>query len=282
MASDGLSLVGFLDKGAALGYFGNACIAISDPATSWTEAKKIRGSPVPNAGICASTPLPDCQHLEDVKKTWQFAVSVNGYSEWSFREIHITPLIAFQFHVNLPRSQRACQGCPESPGSDELMKRCLPTSMIPVQTNPPQLIKDQNGLVVGVSIESDNPNLCPFLPLAGKDPADQLDYLGFKFCERPSLLQVVEFNGRCFLKNGYHRVYGLSQLKADRVPCLYLKTQQWFMVGAQAQKTFSRTLLESNNPPTCGHLIGGKAYAVKLRDFVQKYEVRWHEAGYLK
>src|SRR5262249_25139520 len=129
MPGDGLSLVGFMDEQVATAYLKGACIQVRDPRALWLAAKKKRGDPVVKAGACNPQPLPDSQHLEEVKKRPHFSPSIEG-CEWSFKLVELDNLIAFQFHVDLARSKKACEGIAENPSVEEMLPRCLPLDLV--------------------------------------------------------------------------------------------------------------------------------------------------------
>ena len=93
-----------------------------------------------------------------------------------------------------------------------------------------------------------------------------------------NLVQVNEYDGKCYLRNGYHRAWALRAAGATHVPCLYLETNEFHWIGAVGDgATFDRADLESGNPPTCGYFTEARALEVDLRVVSRIIHVTWSE-----
>jgi hypothetical protein len=64
-----------------------------------------------------------------------------------------------------------------------------------------------------------------------------------------SIVQVAEYRGRWFLRDGYHRCYGLLRKNITRIPCLIVRAQNFQQVGAAGDIFFSYELLFGDRPP---------------------------------
>ena len=93
----------------------------------------------------------------------------------------------------------------------------------------------------------------------------------------PPFAQVVRFNGRCYLLNGYHRTVGAAQAGATHIPCIFRDVASALEAGVNPPETFPLGLLESNNPPTLGHFANGLAYAAQLKSVSRYMHVSWDE-----
>jgi hypothetical protein len=110
------------------------------------------------------------------------------------------------------------------------------------------------------------------------DDALHVFLAGIGYGEGSSLVQVVRFNGRCYLKNGYHRAYALGKLGVRHIPCVLLEGSDFSDVTDRMTGFFQRGVLESTNPPTCGHFINNRAYPVSLRARRRIIGLRWTES----
>jgi hypothetical protein len=112
----------------------------------------------------------------------------------------------------------------------------------------------------------------------GFDPMQQLAFAGIAFGASSPFVQVVVFNGRYYLKNGYHRAYCLLASGATHMPCLLLEANDFALVGAPGQgASFDRALLETEEPPTCTYLADGRASPIDLRRMARIINVSWSE-----
>jgi hypothetical protein len=80
------------------------------------------------------------------------------------------------------------------------------------------------------------------------------------------LVHVARFNNRCYLHNGYHRVYGAKKAGATHIPAIVRDATSAQDAGVRDDgQTFRLGLLESNNPPTLAHLSPGIAHQIELK-----------------
>jgi hypothetical protein len=102
----------------------------------------------------------------------------------------------------------------------------------------------------GVTITSFNPNLRvgPIQQIVGAVPeAGQL--VGFSIAFGSPYVHVVEYKGRCFLKDGYHRTYGLLARGITRVPCLYEQARSFSDVHSGGTTHVTQEYLLGDHPP---------------------------------
>ena len=72
---------------------------------------------------------------------------------------------------------------------------------------------------------------------------------GFTVSLGSSVLQLVEYKRRWFVRDGYHRVYGLLKRGITRVPCVLIEAKSFEETGAARPGFFSFELLYSERPP---------------------------------
>ncbi len=120
-------------------------------------------------------------------------------------------------------------------------------------------------------------NLNVHLSAAGLFPAGDNTAAGIIFGLSVPLVHVVRLNGRCYLHNGFHRVYGARMAGATHVPCVFRDVPDEASAGIAPPGTFDRMLLESANPPTLAHFTNGSAHVVQLRAITRVLHISWAE-----
>jgi hypothetical protein len=285
MSSDGLSLVGFIDDPAlALNHLKVACVPTpankpdSALLADWSTAKQNLGSPVPSAGkpTHQHIPLTDPHIQQLLQSPWSDQVKAYLGLGAEFRLIEIDPLLAFQLTVDKERSQQHCAGLLSSPPSwAELSELSFPLAL---PSDPKHFFSQGNPdeAVQSLIIRSRSLNLGIATQYIPRQQAD--NFAGILFAWRLPVLHVVEFNGNCYLHNGFHRACGAKLAGATYVPCLYRKVTSPTDAGiAGLPATFGLSLLESGNPPTVGHFTQGRALDVRLRATSRIIQVSWSQ-----
>jgi len=239
----------------------------------WNEAQTRLGAPIGSPGSPEILGLDTAHqaYLEGVLTSPRYGETV-GSLPASFQLVEIEPLLAFQFHVYSERSEDLCNSFSNPPEINELLGTCLPHTL---EAIPFKHDLRPNGII----IESDTPNLRLFGGgIPGNDALAHLLVAAFVGAATP-LVQVVRFNGRCYLRNGFHRVYGARVAGATHIPCIFMEASGWGdVVGGGG--TFSQALLESDNPPTLGHYTQGRAH--QLRRMRRVISVNWAEHAFLE
>ncbi len=288
--SDGLSLFGFLQQEPAINYLRGLCALQSQTKRAclacWHEARAKLGAPFAGAGQPAISEIPRGfePYLDGVRANPRYADTI-GTVAASFKMVEIDPLLAYQFHIELGRAGDACAGRPPNPPIEDLLSRCLPQAPIGPPALAANVTEDRTNRTVRITSSNLNLRVIGWGPARDPqsgdlvfDPGKFLFMAGITFGESSSLLQVVRFDGRCYLKNGYHRVYALRRLGATQVPCVFLEATDYSQVHTEKPgRTFARSLLESANPPTIGHFTQGRAYNVPLRSWLRLIQLQWSE-----
>jgi hypothetical protein len=276
MPVPGLSLVGFMDQQQAIAYLQNHCIPPNaDPQAilaDWNAARANLGPPTPNAGFpsIADIPVEHQPHLAALQNMpWQAGLFHAG-SPWQLKLIAIDELLAFQFQVDTSWSERHCAGLTNPVSLAGALPICLP-----VNPEPPSATICQNAHSVMIRSRSLNLRLTEQGILPNPNgPAT----IGIRIAGSLPHVQVVRYNGRCYLSNGFHRTVGLRRLGLTAVPCLFRDFNDPTEFGIDpAGNTFGVALLESQNPPTCGHFGNNRAHAVTLRTVSRMIQISWAE-----
>jgi hypothetical protein len=91
-------------------------------------------------------------------------------------------------------------------------------------------------------------------------------------------VQVVRCKGRCYLRNGFHRAFGMCRRGVTHIPALFRESDDYVYLGIRGDGgTFGRALMESANPPTVGHFTQGRATLVNLRKTSRIVQVNWDD-----
>jgi len=276
----GRSLVGLMERQDARRYFEERCVldpqvASSDIDGLVEEARHRVGGPHPRAGHPLISPLPGSlePYLESVRNSRGYGNLVDSFGDVEFGMVEIGPLLAFQFHVSTDRSDALVPAVPGPMSPERLAEICLPNHD---ESFSPQVATDSHGVVV----HSESLNLRVvrsgiFQPQNGGDDVVAGVYLGMG-CP---LLHVAEFQGRFYLRNGFHRVYALQEAGVSEVPCAIVRATRFEDTGALGNpETFSREKLESDSAPTCWHYADERSYPVAIRQFWRVITVSWSEA----
>jgi len=283
MPIPGLSLVGFMNEGLALLYLRTRCVyptaTDADLLQRWADAKARLPAPSGRAGIpeIKDIPAEHADYLAGVRSHPRFRETAE-FTQSTFKLIEIAPLLAFQFHVETERSSAVCGMADGLPDVSRMMPTTLPQtlenipfshSMAPTQTGFSVKCKSLNLRVLGGG-------------LMGQDVASGKMFIGAACGPAQNLVAVARVDGRCYLCNGFHRMYGLQQAGATHVPCLLFDAPGLGQIGVLGgEATFDEATLASANPPTCGHLARASAYEVPLRRATRVISVSWSEYVHL-
>lgn len=284
MPVPGLSLIGFMDRQNAIAYFRSRCqMGAKNPkllADHWTSARKRlaleTGSPVQHPGQPEVLDIPT-QHqayLTGVQSNPRFQLTV-GKLNWEFKLVEIDPLLAFQVQIESGHAADICAPLGQNPELQAQLEVCLPHG---VQDVPTTMTDDPGNteLQGSTSFESENANLRILAggPI-GPNQTHMVFVAGIAIGEGSRLVQVVELAGRLYLKNGFHRAYGLRRTGVTHIPCILLKGTTYADTGAMQEGTFPHQLLESANPPVLGHYTADRAYPVTLKRVRRIIKVSW-------
>lgn len=271
MPTPGLSLVGFMEPAAAIHYLRATCIQPKQDDASlmaeWATAHARLGPPTASAGIPAILPLPP-EHRDyetQVRQAWPDVFQSPNYASAQILMVEINPLLGFQFHVDADRSEHHCGGFSSPPTIDELLATCLPLAHA---NEPCQITQQAQSLILR------SPSLNVRVTAQGMLG----NFIGIAFGVNLPLVHVVGYNGRYYLHNGFHRVYGAGRAGATHIPCILRDVASAEEAGVQAGGgTFGLPLLESANPPTLAHYTEGRAYDVQLRTMNRVLHVSWSD-----
>ena len=74
-------------------------------------------------------------------------------------------------------------------------------------------------------------------------------FFGFSVGFGSTFVQVVEYQGRWFIRDGYHRCYGLLRAGVEKVPCLFIRARDAQQFGGASQMFFRGEIIFGPRPP---------------------------------
>jgi len=171
--------------------------------------------------------------------------------DWGIGNVDLRWLLSFRWSViEQDAVKRAEVIAPNDP--DSLFSFCLP--------------EYGQGLRVASRIDADrkaitfrslDPKLGIGLPLVadvevspGPGEAGRTEkFMGFPVHFGVPFIQVVEFRGRLFLKDGYHRCYGLLRRSIHKIPCVCIRARDLAETGAAETGSIPYDILFGDRPP---------------------------------
>ncbi|MGZ6391755.1 MAG: hypothetical protein ACXWQZ_21155 [Ktedonobacterales bacterium] len=194
------------------------------------------------------TEMPDPQLAERIKARPDIQAIMGGLL-WRPAMVNLQKVLSFQRFINLEgldgRVARAAGS------QEELLKLCLPEEL-PLSPAQVQADADQRGFTV----TSLNPNLwvvgfnvgqAPISPAPGLPSLFALQ-IGVLVSTNQSYLQVVHYQNRYFIRDGYHRAAGLLRAGIVPAPCLVIEARGLNEVGLQPG-LFPPDVILSERPP---------------------------------
>jgi hypothetical protein len=182
-------------------------------------------------------------HLYQVSSTPIFQQSFQGLN-WSFKTVEIDKIVCFQQWVDLDYVGELAKSLPATPDSSSVVKFCLPIGF-PVQAG--MNIDAQSS---AITISSKTPHLAVGGLGVNQAAPGTAPSVVFTLGVNANYVQVVKYEGRHFIKNGYHRAYALRERGVSAVPCVYAEVSDYAMTGANRPGFFSRETIMSARPPT--------------------------------
>ena len=273
-------LVGFMDNQQAIDHLRMACVpANQDPAVltaEWQGAIAALGAAVADAGNPEILPIPAANqpHINQlIAAPWAAAHLAQLLAQGAtFQLIEADKLLAYQFAAD--RAATHC-GHLNNPTVDDLLPVCLQINESPLDFT--HSIVDNQSKSVIVMTRNTNLNMREWGLFGIRTPAGTDSRVaGAQILMNFPFVHVVRFNGRCYLHNGFHRVYGARIAGATHVPCILRDIGNAAEIGL-GPNTFQLPLLEGANPPTVGHFTLGRAHNVRLRAASRIIHVSWAE-----
>ena len=250
----GRFLLGFMDEQEAFDILKGRCIfeetSDEDLRNIWRDSKAAVDA-LPNPDLKPEIVEIDSkfrEHLDAVSKKPLFS-EVTRQGKWRLKSVEIDKLVCFQKHVDTDYSEDVVEER-DLGNAGELIEFCLPLKprkrMIARTFDPEQQVH---------TLFSPNVDLRILGSTQGEDPVTKRKLFGFAVGWGVPFIQVVKFNKRYFLKNGYHRVYALRKNGITHVPCILIQGNSYADTGAAKVGFFPQELLMSRKPPTFANIL---------------------------
>lgn len=286
MPTPGLSLFGFFsDAEQAIGYLRRDCVPAPGRdsetalAQEWRDARARIGPRIAGAGVAdlQPVPVPFQPYLEALLEQAWMRACLGDLEGASFRLVEIDPLLCHQLAIDTSRVDRLLEGL-GSPTIAALLDVCLPMAHPPLSYDPSPVWPDSTSVIV--KSPRNDLRIDRFgVFAAGTDTV----LLGARLRLAKPFVHVARVDGRCYLLNGYHRLFGCRQAGATHAPCVFRDVPDHEAAGlagtrlADGQIRFPVGLLTSDNPPTMAHFTRGRAHRVALRAKSRVVHVSWHQ-----
>jgi hypothetical protein len=237
-----------------------------------TEALRRRPEFVPPRDVI--TALPE-SHRER-SAAFLAAVRTHGAPPLQVGVVDLRSLLGFQKVVALDQIEARLGGVAEGDW-DALLDLCLP---IPDHGAEIEGTFDRDGR--GLTISSLNPNLrvSPLQQVRRGEgegaPGEQL--VGFNVSYGASHVHVLEYRGRVYLKDGYHRCYGLLARGVTHAPCTWAAAPAFNdVVGAGSAHVAAEHLLGPRPPLLRDFLDDSVSATVQQRSLRKVVRIRAEE-----
>lgn len=227
----------------------------------WVAARD-RLRPVPwKPGYPEILDIPNEYHgyLERVIRYPMFQAVLEGLS-YSFKLVEIDPILSFQYHVVHDIGEVASSAYRVESSLERVLEAALPLT-------PPKQEVAVTQEFNAVTISAPTLNLRLLGPVRGEQDGAQLS--GFAWSFGFPFIIVVRYEGRCYLKNGYHRTVAFRRLGLTHIPCLFLEGFDYSHTGAARPGFFPKQVMLSDSAPTVGHFAEDIAYPVQLRSLMK-------------
>ena len=165
---------------------------------------------------------------------------------WTVGVADLRKLLSYQKSVSSDAVERAA--AIEDADWQALFSFCLPVEGGPL---PMPATVDPDGK--GIAFSSPNPKLrvdgSTFATVNGQP------FFGFRISFGLPFVQVVEYQERWFLQDGYHRCYGLLRRGITHVPCIFIHAREARQFGGAASGFFRAEVLFGARPPFLRDLL---------------------------
>jgi hypothetical protein len=113
-------------------------------------------------------------------------------------------------------------------------------------------------------------------PVPGVDIPQQL--FGFQLSFGTRFIQLVEYQGRWMVRDGYHRIHGLLSLGITQIPCVVVRARSFEETGAGRPGFFGHEVLFSDRPPEVTDFQSDQfAVDVKIQAMMRVVRIRAEE-----
>lgn len=166
--------------------------------------------------------------------------------DWDVGFVDLTKSVLTYQRLILTRPSRRMLSTVESRDLSSLVDLCLPPP------HPGQFRGAFDPAQMTFTASSPNPNLRigGFQVVAAGGPnSSSQQVLGFTLSFGASFVQLVEYQGRWMVRDGYHRIYGLLQQAITQIPCVLVRAKSFGETGADRPGFLGHEILFGKKPP---------------------------------
>lgn len=196
-------------------------------------------NPLVSAPPAVAQRLRAFKHRADVQAVMQTL-------DWDLGFADLTKSVLTYQRLILTRPSRKRLTTAESKDALSLIDVCLPPP------HPDQFQGAFDPAQMTFTASSPNPNLrigeFQVATVGGPDSSSQ-QILGFTLSFGSSFVQLVEYQGRWMVRDGYHRIYGLLEQGITQIPCVLVRAKTFQETGAERQGFFGHEILFGTKPP---------------------------------
>jgi hypothetical protein len=196
--------------------------------------------------------------------------------EWRIGMADLRQVLSFQKIVVEEQAMERVDATVRADDVQSIFSFCLPE---PVGREGLQGAMDPDQK--GITFSSLNPNL-RVAGLAGSEidvafapgqPPTKQSFIGFVVNFGAPFMQVAEYNGRWFVRDGYHRCFGLLRRGISKIPCVFVRARSFAELGAANPAFFPYEVLFGERPPFLRDFLDDTV-SVTTRQVAQRKVIR--------
>jgi hypothetical protein len=235
----------------------------------WEAARAALQQRVPYAEI-TPTLVPVPPEIEAQAEVFKQRPDVAAFfqgMDWTVGLANLDSVLSFQKIVVQEQSVERVNAVPVEDKA-ALFSFCLPDSVNAI--NLPGVI-DANKKAITFSSLNPNLRIGPHLMLdidvaaAQGQPATKQKFVGFAINFGGQFIQIAEYNERWFIRDGYHRCYGLLRRGINRVPCVFIRATSFEQLTGGQGGFLSYETLFGERPPFLKDFLNDAVSASALR-----------------
>jgi hypothetical protein len=209
--------------------------------TAWAHVAQIGERPETTV-----TPLAECQHLVDLRAEPTFAEHAATAKSLQFAYVDVQKLVACQPRVDMDHVDRLASQVPRVGDVDGLIRFCLPLQR---EATAPLMQPTFNPVTNTFGCIVDNPDVRICGPAGGGQPGTGRAIVGFSIGPGLQQMNVVTFNGRHMLNNGYHRAVALARAGHERIPVILIEAPALELTPTARNGMFNAQIVFGPRPP---------------------------------
>lgn len=274
--SPGLLLLGFFREPQALAILNSLCVCPDSRRQALKaiclQARTTRGGAVARAGVPEILEIPPQlkAYTDQVAALDRLKGGVAGLP-FEPKMVEIGRLMAIQAGVFVDRVAEIEATLGAAPDARGLAEVCLPLDGR-LDINDVSL----DTATLPMKVVSRNPNVSVLgWAAAIQDPATGLLPMLFLVGQREPCIQVIEFGGRYYLRNGYHRAVAAMRVGVTHMPALVTHGTSWASVHEQLGQGWlfdARVLGEQM--PTLSHFELGYKLPLRMWEYDLEFSLK--------